>query len=106
MTGNPDGRHGPSGSVQSSGITRLSESSYAPLVRGLTIKLTDDMLRKLAEDARTSGRSVAAVVREKLQAQPTGLGESSVHAQAGDLAGVLVGSRRSATNERRKFRRS
>lgn len=73
-------------------------------MRGLTIKLPDEMLRKLADEARASGQSVASVVRARLEAESGG--EGSVHAQAADLAGVLAGGKRSAANERRKFRRA
>ena len=72
-------------------------------MRGITIKLPDDTLRRLGIEARATGRSVAAVVRAKLEAEAV---EGSVHDLAGDLAGSLVGGRRSASNARRKFRRS
>jgi hypothetical protein len=73
-------------------------------MRGITIKLPDATLKRLADEARASGRSIAAVVREKLDARKAE-GGLTVYEQAGDLAGVLHGSHRSATNDRPKFRR-
>jgi hypothetical protein len=90
-----------------SGNIFLSDKSYF-VMRGITIKLPETTLQALAAEARASGRSIAAVVRSRLdtpRAAGEGAGDSSVYALAGDLVGVLAGSRRSATNERRKFRR-
>ncbi|MFT3819411.1 MAG: hypothetical protein QM750_17530 [Rubrivivax sp.] len=74
-------------------------------MRGITIKLPEATLQALAAEARASGRSIAAVVRSRLEA-PQGIADGSVHALAGDLAGSLAGSRRPASNDRRKFRRA
>jgi len=74
-------------------------------MKGITIKLPEDTLQALAAEARASGRSIAAVVRSRLDA-PQRAADGSVYAQASDLAGVLVGSRRPASNDRRKFRRA
>jgi predicted DNA-binding protein len=71
---------------------------------GITIKLPDATLRRLREEARRTGRTVAAIVRERVESQE---GEAtSVYALTSDLAGCLPGSSRAATNARRKFRRS
>jgi len=74
-------------------------------MKGITIKLPDATLRQLRQQARNTGRSVAALVRERLEARPDHAGES-VFALTSDLAGSLAGSRRPAANTRRRFRRS
>jgi predicted DNA-binding protein len=74
-------------------------------MKGITIKLPEETLRRLRAEARASGRSIAALVRERLDVPSTDA-ETSVHALTADLAGCLEGKRRSATNARRKFRRS
>lgn len=74
-------------------------------MKGITIKLPEDTLQALAAEARASGRSIAAVVRSRLDAPPRAA-DGSVYAQASDLAGVLAGSRKPASNDRRKFRRA
>jgi len=73
-------------------------------MRGITIKLSESTLHRLRKEARASGRSVAAVVRECVEA-PLEETASSVHAQTADLAGSLAGRRQAATNARRRFRR-
>ncbi|HTY48648.1 MAG TPA: hypothetical protein VMB48_03025 [Steroidobacteraceae bacterium] len=73
-------------------------------MKGITIKLPEGLLQRLAAEARASGRSIAAVVRSRLET-PGPAPRGSVHAQAADLAGSLAGSTRSATNDRRRFRR-
>jgi len=73
-------------------------------MKGITVKLPEATARQLRQRARQSGRSVAALVRELIGAQPHG-GES-VYAITADLAGSLAGGRRPATNARRRFRRS
>ena len=75
-------------------------------MRGITIKLPEPTLRELRQQARSTGRSVAALVRECVERGPGSRDGTSVHAATADLAGVLAGSRRAATNRRRKFRRS
>ncbi|MBI3207364.1 MAG: hypothetical protein HYZ37_00505 [Candidatus Solibacter usitatus] len=61
-------------------------------------------MRQLRQQARQCGRSVAALVRERVEAPPHGGG--SVYAITSDLAGSLAGGRLPATNARAKFRRS
>jgi len=74
-------------------------------MKGITIKLPESTLRRLKEEARETGRSVAALVRERVEAVP-GPDDRSVFALASDLAGSVAGSRTAATNGRRRFRRS
>ena len=82
------------------------DRSELPLtMKGITIKLPEVTLRRLKDEARETGRSVAALVRERVEAVP-GLDRRSVHSLAADLAGILAGSRKPATNERRRFRRA
>lgn len=77
----------------------------ASTLRGVTIKLPEATWRRLKQQARESGRSVAALVRERVEVQDATRRES-VYAITADLAGSVTGSRRPAGNERRKFRRS
>ena len=74
-------------------------------MKGITIKLSEMTLRALRHQARETGRSVAALVRERVERAPDGANES-VFAITSDLAGSLAGSRRPASNTRRRFRRS
>jgi predicted DNA-binding protein len=74
-------------------------------MKGITIKLSDTTLRQLRHQARETGRSVAALVRERVETLPEHANES-VFALTSDLAGSLEGGRRPAVNRRRKFRRS
>jgi hypothetical protein len=74
-------------------------------MKAITIKLPARTLAQLREEARASGRSVADLVRERLEAS-TARPAASVHALTSDLAGTLTGGRRSASNERRRFRRT
>jgi len=48
------------------GIAILSEESYLMIMKGITVKLRDTTLRQLRQEARTTGRSVAALIRERL----------------------------------------
>lgn len=73
-------------------------------MKGLTVKLPEATLRRLRQEARATGRSVAALVRERVEAAPGGGGES-VYSLTWDLAGRLSGRRGPATNARRRFRR-
>ena len=73
-------------------------------MKGITIKLPETTLRRLREEARATGRSVAALVRERVEA-PRDRDGRSVFAVTSDLAGSLAGGRKAATNERRKFSR-
>ena len=72
-------------------------------MKGITIKLPETTLRRLKHEARATGRSVAALVRERVEAPRDGRGRS-VFAVTSDLAGSLAGSRKAASNARRKFR--
>jgi predicted DNA-binding protein len=74
-------------------------------MKGITIKLPETTLRQLRHDARDAGRTVAALVRERVETPQDRVGES-VFAITSDLAGSLAGGRRPATNKRRRFRRS
>lgn len=73
-------------------------------MKGITIKLPEETLRRLREEARSTGRSVAALIRERVETPPNE-DTGSVYALTSDLAGSVDGSKRPATNERRKFRR-
>jgi hypothetical protein len=75
------------------------------MMKGITIKLPDTTLRHLRQEARTTGRSVAALIRERLEAAPR-RGSPSVYEITSDLASSVAGSRKPATNERRRFARS
>jgi hypothetical protein len=72
-------------------------------MKGITIKLPEAVAQRLREEARQSGRSVAALIRERIEVPRQGGG--SVYAITSDLAGSLAGSRLPATNTRRRFRR-
>ena len=74
-------------------------------MKGITIKLSDTTLAQLRHQARQTGRSVASLVRERVETMPEHASES-IFALTADLAGSLAGGRRSADNTRRKFRRS
>ena len=74
-------------------------------MRGITIKLPEATLRQLKREARATGRSVAALVRERVET-PLDREGRSVFAVTSDLAGRLAGGRRAATNDRPKFRRT
>jgi hypothetical protein len=73
-------------------------------MKGITIKLEEKTLRQLRQEARVTGRSVAAVVRERVETSSS-QGTESVFTLTSDLAGSLAGGRRSATNARARFRR-
>jgi predicted DNA-binding protein len=74
-------------------------------MKGITIKLPETTLQRLKRDARATGRSVAALVRDRLEPSLDRSAES-VYAMSSDLAGSVAGDRRPATNRRRRFRRS
>jgi hypothetical protein len=74
-------------------------------MKGITVKLPEPTLRRLRDEARAAGRSVAAVVRDRIETAPDE-STSSVHARAADLAGSLAGRRRVASNSRKRFTRS
>jgi predicted DNA-binding protein len=71
-------------------------------MKGITIKLPETTLKRLQQQARETGRSVAALVRERVEAGSDS-GERSVYALTSDLAGVVDGPRKAATNARRRF---
>lgn len=73
-------------------------------MRGITIKLPEATLKRLQDQARETGRSVGALVRERVEAGSES-SERSVYALTSDLAGVVEGPRKAATNVRRKFSR-
>ncbi|MBK9166507.1 MAG: ribbon-helix-helix protein, CopG family [Bryobacterales bacterium] len=73
-------------------------------MKGITIKLPEATVQRLRQQARQSGRSVAALVRELVEAPPD-RGES-VYAVTADLAGSVAGGKRPASNARGRFRRS
>jgi hypothetical protein len=72
-------------------------------MKGVTIKLPEETLRGLRDEAEATGRTVASLVRERVEAYRVGAG-ASFGAITADLAGSLAGRRRSATNDRRRFR--
>lgn len=72
-------------------------------MKGITIKLPEALAQQLREQARQSGRSVAALIRERIETPPRN--GTSVYAASADLAGSLAGRRVSATNARKRFRR-
>jgi Ribbon-helix-helix protein, copG family len=74
-------------------------------MKGITIKLPETTLRRLRQEARSTGRSVAALVRERVE-HPQRQGSRSVFELTSDLAGSVAGGREAATNKRRKFVRS
>lgn len=74
-------------------------------MKGITIKLPESTLRRLRHEARSTGQSVAAIVRDRIE-EPQDRDARSVYAVTSDLAGSVAGRRHSATNARRKFRRS
>jgi type IV secretory pathway TrbL component len=89
------------------GIADLSDRGYPGVMggmKGITIKLPDPVARQLRKEARQSGRSVGALIRERIEA-PRHVG-GSVYAITADLAGSLAGKGVPATNARRKFRRA
>lgn len=73
-------------------------------MKGITIKLAEATLRRLKQEARATGRSVAALVRERVETPAQGAAES-VYSLTADLAGCVAGREASATNQRRRFRR-
>lgn len=87
------------------GIAILAESSYHGDVKGITVKLPDTTLRRLRQEARATGRSVGALIRERVESPPR-RGSRSVYEISSDLAGSVAGDRRPASNRRRKFARS
>ena len=88
------------------GIAELSGQSYPGVMggmKGITIELPESVARRLREEARQSGLSIAALIRERVEAVPHAGG--SVYAISADPAGSLSGSRLHAMNARTRFRR-
>lgn len=75
------------------------------VMKGITIKLPETTLRRLKQQSRETGQSVAALVRACVEA-PLDRRGASVYAVTSDLAGSLDGRTRPATNDRRRFKRS
>jgi predicted transcriptional regulator len=73
-------------------------------MKGITIKLSEDTLQRLRKDAQATGRSIAALIRERVET-PQDEDAGSVYGLTGDLAGSVAGGRKAATNKRRRFRR-
>jgi hypothetical protein len=74
-------------------------------MKGITVKLPETTLRRLRQEARVSGRSVGALIRERVEAALE-RDDRSVYAMTSDLAGSVAGGRKAATNARRKFLRA
>lgn len=101
------GRSIPNDSYQIvSRIAILSQLRYPVIsvMKGVTIKLPEATLQRLKLQARQAGRSVSALVRERLEA-PLDESDRSLYDLTSDLTGSLAGPRRAATNTRRKFGR-
>jgi len=79
--------------------------NYPEEMKTVTVKLPETTLRGLQEEARATGRTVAALIRERVEI-PSDDAANSVHTLTADLAGSLAGSRKAATNDRRRFGRS
>jgi hypothetical protein len=73
-------------------------------MKGITIKLPEETLRRLRKEAQATGRSVAALIRERVET-PQDEDTGSVFGLTADLAGAVAGRRTAATNARRRFRR-
>ena len=67
-------------------------------MKGITVKLPEDTLRRLQKEAQASGRSVAALIRERVET-PQDRDDKSVYALTADLAGSVAGGRKAATND-------
>ena len=72
---------------------------------GITIKLPEEVLRQLQQEARATGRSVAALIRDRV-AMTSARDDGSFFGLTSDLAGSATGSRKAATNARRRFRKT
>lgn len=75
------------------------------VMTGITIKLPDEVLRQLQQEARATGRSVAALIRDRITMTPV-RSDDSFFGLASDLAGSVAGARQAAANVRRKFRKT
>lgn len=72
-------------------------------MKGITIRLPESLAQQLREQAQQSGRSVASVIRERIEIPPRD--SVSVYAVTADLAGSLAGGHLAAANARKRFRR-
>jgi len=72
---------------------------------GITIKLPEEILKQLQQEARATGRSVAALIRDRITMNPVRR-DDSFFGLAADLAGSVAGARQAATNSRRRFRKT
>ena len=72
---------------------------------GITIKLPEETLRQLQQEARATGRSLAALIRDRIVMTP-GRNDGSFFGLTADLAGSVNGTRKAATNARRRFRKT
>jgi len=84
-------------------LSGLSYHGHMGRMKGITIKLPEGVARQLRDEACRSGRSVAALIRERIEAPASDV--SSVYKLTADLAGSLAGPGVPATNARRRFRR-
>lgn len=82
---------------------RLEQSYVGKAMRRITVRLSDATLKRLQQQARETGRSVAALVLERVEAGSESI-EQSVYALTSDLAGAVEGPRKAATNARRRRR--
>lgn len=73
-------------------------------MKGITIKLSEETLKRLAAETRASGRSIAAIIRERVESSPESA--ESVYRLTHDLAGRLSRASAPASNARRKFARA
>lgn len=90
------------------GIPTLSDLSYHCAMagmKGITIKLPEATMERLKRRALASGRSVAALIRERVEDPAPHGDDRTVYTATADLAGALDGPRRAATSARRRFRR-
>ena len=71
-------------------------------MKGITVKLPDTTLRRLRQEARATGRSVAALIGVRIEGVAR-RGRRSVYEITADLAGSVGGNRKPATNDRRRF---
>lgn len=72
-------------------------------MKGITVKLPEATVRQLRGEAKASGRSVGAIIRERIEAPNKSA--KTVYELIPDLIGSVSGPGISATNDRIKFRR-
>ena len=81
------------------------ELPQSVIMKGITVKLPETTLRRLRQEARATGRSMATLIRERIEAGPR-RGSRPVYEITSDLADSVAGDRKPATNLRRRFARS